>query len=125
MRLLRALELFRPYGAQVTLHHVMAFLCVAENEGVSVQDVTLRGGFSQSTASRSLRGCGPPTSGWAKPPALGLVEPFLCPSDERRHVIYLTPAGRRLRERLAEALGPAAVRRAPDAARRQGSRDAD
>jgi len=91
---------FRGMNSRVSLSEVIAFLYICENEGLSVQELAYVTGMSQSAASRNLRGLGRPTSPWAKPPALGLVDPFLRPSDERSHVLHLSEDVEALRDRL-------------------------
>lgn len=98
--ILEALSLFRALNARVSVNEIIAFLYTCENEGLSVQELAFIAGMSQSTASRSLRGLGPPGTAWARPPALGLVEPFLHPTDGRSHLLHLTEEGARLREQL-------------------------
>ena len=97
---LQAIALFKAMDARVSVNEVICFLYAAENEGLTVQDMADIAGMTQSTASRSLRALGPPDSPWSQPPALGLLEAYLNPTDARSHVIHLTGAGRALRDRL-------------------------
>jgi len=97
---LQAIALFKAMDARVSVNEVICFLFAAENEGLTVQDMADLAGMTQSTASRSLRALGPPESPWSQPPALGLLEAYLNPTDARSHVIHLTAAGRALRDRL-------------------------
>ena len=72
-----------------------------ENEGLSVQELAYvaersrnpppRGAFAHSVDR---------ASDWAHPPALGLVDAFLNPTDGRSHVVHLSDKGRALRDRL-------------------------
>ena len=98
--ILDALLAFRALNPRVSVTEIIAFLYTCENEGLSVQELAFITGMSQSAASRNLRSLGRPGTPWAKPPALGLVDPFLRPSDGRSHVLHLSEAGERLRERL-------------------------
>ena len=98
--LLEAMIAFRAVSKRVTVSEIIAFLYTCENEGLSVQEFAYIAGFSQSAASRNLRALGRPNTPWALDPALGLIEPFLSPSDARSHVLHLTDQGRVLRERL-------------------------
>jgi DNA-binding MarR family transcriptional regulator len=98
--LLEALLIFRALDPRVSVSEIIAFLYTCENEGLSVQELAYITGMSQSAASRNLRALGRESSPWAKPPALGLVDPFLRASDGRSHVLHLSEEGRRLRERL-------------------------
>jgi DNA-binding MarR family transcriptional regulator len=97
---LEALAAFKTVDARISVNEIVAFLYTCENEGLSVQELAYVAGLTQSTASRSLRALGPSGSGWSQPPALGLVEPYLNPSDGRSHVVHLTEKGRALRDRL-------------------------
>ena len=105
--LLEALIAFRALKAQISVNEIVAFLYTCENEGLSVQELAFITGMSQSAASRNLRALGRADSPWSKPPALGLVEPYLRPSDARSHVLLLTPEGEQLRDRLDEIIGRA------------------
>ena len=98
--LLEAILALKALDARISVNEIVAFLYVCENEGLSVQEFAYVAGLTQSTASRSLRSLGRPESGWAQPPALGLVEAFLNPTDGRSHVVHLTDLGRDLRDRL-------------------------
>ena len=98
--LLEALLALKALDPRISVNEVVAFLYTCENPGLSVQELAYVAELTQSTASRSLRALGPPDSDWSQLPALGLVEPFLNPSDGRSHVIHLSPRGREVRERL-------------------------
>src|SRR5262249_18572735 len=100
--LLQAMHAFKALDIRLSLNEAIAFLYVAENEGLSAQEVADLAGMTQSTASRSLRALGPAGSPWSQPPAVGLVEAFLNPNDGRSHVVHLTARGREVRERLDE-----------------------
>jgi DNA-binding MarR family transcriptional regulator len=102
--LLDALLVMRALSARITVNEILAFLYTCENEGLSVQELAYVAEMSQSAASRSLRSLGPADSPWSKPPALGLVKAYLHPSDGRSHLLHLTEAGQRLRERLDEII---------------------
>ena len=111
--LLQALHLFKALDPRVSVNEAIAFLYAAENDGLTVQEVAYLAGFTQSTASRSLRALGRADSEWAQAPALGLLEAYLNPQDGRSHVIQLTDHGREIRDRLdaiihqAVTIGPA------------------
>lgn len=110
--LLEALLAFRSLSTHVTVSEIIAFLYTCENEGLSVQELAFITRMSQSAASRSLRGLGRPGTPWAQSPTLGLVEPFLRPSDGRSHVLHLTEDGERLRDRLDAMIRKAVTIRA-------------
>lgn len=90
--------------ARISVNEIVAFLYVCENEGLSVQELAYVAGLTQSTASRSLRSLGRAGSDWAQPPALGLVDAFLNPTDGRSHVVHLSDRGRTLRDKLDEMI---------------------
>jgi DNA-binding MarR family transcriptional regulator len=98
--LLEALLAIKALEPRISVNEIVAFLYTCENEGLSVQELAYVARLTQSTASRSLRALGLPGSDWAQPPALGLVDAFLNPSDGRSHVIRLSDKGRDLRDRL-------------------------
>ncbi|WP_293382935.1 hypothetical protein [Phenylobacterium sp.] len=116
--LIRALDAFRALSPQVNLHQIIAFLLVAENEGLLVGHVCALAGFSQSTASRSLRANGVAGTPWAVPPALGLVEACRVSRFASGHAIFLTPAGRDLRDALDAMLAPSQGHAVASAGRR-------
>lgn len=103
--LLRALAVLHDLHPGVTLHQVIAFLYVAESEGKTVRDLTTTAGLTQSTASRSLRACGPRESPWAVAPTLGLIEAYLAEWDGRSHQMFLSKKGRLLRDQLDAIIG--------------------
>jgi DNA-binding MarR family transcriptional regulator len=92
--------LLKSLEPRISVNEVIAFLYAAENEGLTVQDMAYVAGLTQSTASRSLRALGPKGSEWSLPPALGLLEAYLNPTDGRSHVIQLSDKGREVRDRL-------------------------
>lgn len=98
--LLRALRLFKAIDPGLSLNEVIVFLCACEREGSSIQALSQAAGLSQSTASRSVRALGPPDSDWSRPPAVGLLRPFIAPNDARSHVVFPTPRGLELRAEL-------------------------
>ena len=118
--LLEALMIFRSLSPKVSLSEVIAYLYICENEGLSVQELAYVTGMSQSAASRNLRGLGRAGTPWAKAPALGLVEPFLRPSDGRSHVLHLSEAGERLRGHLDGVIARAVPIQSRPASRRLG-----
>ena len=105
--LLEAILALKALDARISVNEIVAFLYVCENEGLSVQELAYVAGLTQSTASRNLRSLGRPGSAWARPPALGLVDASLNPTDGRSHVVHLTDRGAALRHRLDELIGRA------------------
>jgi DNA-binding MarR family transcriptional regulator len=102
--ILEALVALRVVSPRISVNEIVAFLYTCENEGLSVQELAFVSGMTQSTASRSLRSLGRPGTDWAQAPALGLIEPYLHPSDGRSHLLHLTEEGRRLRDQLDEII---------------------
>ena len=102
--LLEAILALKALDARISVNEIVAFLYTCENEGLSVQELAYVAGLTQSTASRSLRSLGRPGSDWAQPPALGLVDAFLNPTDGRSHVVHLSDRGRALRDKLDEMI---------------------
>jgi len=98
--ILDAMLAFRAINPRVSVSEIIAYLYTCENEGLSVQELAYVTGMTQSAASRNLRALGQAGTPWAKSPALGLVSPFLSPSDGRSHVLHLSEEGVRLRDRL-------------------------
>jgi DNA-binding MarR family transcriptional regulator len=102
--LLEAILALKTLDPRIGVNEIVAFLYTCENEGLSVQELAYVAKLTQSTASRSLRSLGMPDSPWSQPPALGLVEAFLNPSDGRSHVVHLSPKGRNVRDQLDEII---------------------
>jgi DNA-binding MarR family transcriptional regulator len=102
--LLEAILALKALDPRIGVNEIVAFLYTCENEGLSVQELAYVAKLTQSTASRSLRSLGRPDSPWAQPPALGLVEAFLNPTDGRSHVIHLSAKGREMRDRLDQII---------------------
>ena len=102
--LLEAILALKALDARIGVNEIVAFLYVCENEGLNVQELAHVADLTQSTASRNLRSLGRPGSAWARPPALGLVDAFLNPTDGRSHVVRLTDRGEALRDRLDELI---------------------
>ena len=97
---LECVELFRGSGVQVTLTQVMAFLYIAENEGLSITELGLVCGTTLPTASRAARSLYPSERPEALPPFLGLVEPHQHPAIAHGRLLHLTGAGEQLRDRI-------------------------
>jgi DNA-binding MarR family transcriptional regulator len=98
---LATLAAFQRLYPAITVNEVVAFLCLSENEGVSLRDLARLTGLSEPTTSRSIRTFGPAAGAWGRGPRLGLVEAFRHPDDHRTRVLRLTAAGAGFRARLA------------------------
>ncbi len=99
--LLEALELFRGADPNTRLSTVLAFLYLCENEGFCVSELAAAADMTLATASRAARSLTAPDAPGALPPALGLAE--VRPLGKVR-ALYLTAAGRALRDRLDQTI---------------------
>lgn len=97
---LAALELLRKAHASIQLNEVVAYLYIAENEGINVSELAQLAGFGSSLASRTARRLAAAGASHALAPALGLVELSVQGNDARGRVLTLSPDGRRLRDQL-------------------------
>lgn len=103
--LLEGLELFRDIYPGITIGNMIAFLYTCENEGLTILDLAQVTGFYLATASRTIRAFLEPDADGVLSPELGLVE--IVPSP-RGKALYLTEAGRRLRDELQGIIAEAA-----------------
>ena len=97
---LAVLELFRGMTTDLWINNVLTFLYVCENEGASVSEIAQVARLLEATASRSIRSFAEPDAPGAMKPALGLVELREDPDDGRGRLVYLTPKGRAVAERI-------------------------
>jgi DNA-binding MarR family transcriptional regulator len=100
---LQVLEDFRNLSPEVILTDLVVFLYVCENEGINVSELAQVAKLTEATASRRSRALAPQKMPGAISPALGLVEAF-AGEDARQRLLFLTPAGRELRNRFADAI---------------------
>jgi DNA-binding MarR family transcriptional regulator len=99
--MLAGLVVFRHTDKNLPLGSIMAFLHVCSEEGVPVTDLAHLYAFSESSSSRYVRTLTrAPPGGKRK----GLVRVVRHAGDGRRHLVYLTEDGRRLRDEIAVAL---------------------
>jgi len=101
---LESMERLRAYGDGMTFNAMLVLMYVAENEGINVSELAQICRLTEATASRSARALASPESPGAMPPALGLIELRQDPYDGRGRLLYLTAAGRKLRDRLDETI---------------------
>lgn len=101
---LQALEAARNHSAAITLTDLVAFLYVAENEGINLKELAATCRLTDSTASRTARSLAVAEFRDALPPALGLLDVRPNPTDRRGRTLYLTERGRRLRDELDSAI---------------------
>ena len=109
--LLEALELFRQLHAGVSLGQMIAFLYVAENEGLTLADLAEITGFYLATASRTIRSFAEPDADGALGPALGLIE---VRHTGRGKAVFLTAAGANWRAHLNRLISAAVPIRSPE-----------
>jgi DNA-binding MarR family transcriptional regulator len=102
--LLEAIEVFRDRSLDVCVNEVVAFLYVCENEGVGVNELARICRLSNPTASRSVRGLAGGEAAGGLSSSMGLVWYARDPNDGRGKLIFLTEAGRRLRDELDEII---------------------
>lgn len=100
---LQVLEDFRKMNPDVILTDLLVFLYVCENEGINVSELAQVARLTEATASRRSRALAPKDMPGAIAPSLGLIEAFEG-EDARQRVLFLTPAGRELRNRIADAI---------------------
>jgi hypothetical protein len=99
--LLEALEFFRCADPNIRLSTVLAFLYLCENEGFCVSELAAAAGMTLATASRAARSLAASDAPGALPPALGLAE---LRAEGKVRALYLSAAGRALRDRLDETI---------------------
>ena len=101
---LSALEQVRTLHPGVNLTQMLAWLYIAENEGLSVTELSLALGTTVATASRTVRVLYGEGHSEALGPSVGLVEPRRNPSIPHARLLYLTPKGEQLRHRIDELI---------------------
>jgi len=106
---LDTMERLRDLGDGMTFNAMLVFMYVAENEGINVSELAQICRMTEATASRSARALAAPESPGALPPSLGLVELRQDPFDGRGRLLFLTAAGRRLRDKIDETIRRADV----------------
>lgn len=97
---LEALEILRQAEPAISLTHTLAFLYICENEGLNVSELAEVCRTTIATASRTARALTAPNSPDSLKPAAGWVESRTNPTDSKGRVLYLTPTGRNLRDRI-------------------------
>jgi DNA-binding MarR family transcriptional regulator len=102
---LEALERLRKVEPHVTFMHALTFLYVAENEGLNVSELAMICRTSRATASRNARGLGDRSAMGALAPYAGLIEQRRNPASAHGRLLFLTAAGRRLRDDIDALIG--------------------
>jgi DNA-binding MarR family transcriptional regulator len=102
--LIRVLEVLRRFDPDMPIQYALSFLTVAQNEGLSIRDLSERLGIAQSSASRNVAAL----SRWRSfdRPGHDLVQAVEDPQERRRKVVTLTETGRALAEELCALLSP-------------------
>jgi DNA-binding MarR family transcriptional regulator len=96
--LLAALEPFRAIRGTMPLQYVVAFLLVAEEEGLGVGDYAKRAGVSVSVMSRHLLDIGERNRDMEE--GFGLVTYRANPMELRKHEYMLTDKGRAMAHQI-------------------------
>jgi DNA-binding MarR family transcriptional regulator len=98
--MLAGLNKLRLAGKNLPLGSILAFLHVCGEEGIPVTDLAHLYAFSESSSSRYVHALtrSPPDG-----KRQGLVRVVRHAGDGRRHLVYLTEDGRRLRDEIAAA----------------------
>jgi DNA-binding MarR family transcriptional regulator len=104
---LEVLEAMRDRDQGILLNSVVAFLYVAENEGIGVKELAYLCRLNEATTSRCVRALASADAPGALPPALGLVSLSQNPRDARGRSISLTDEGRILCARIDAAIARA------------------
>lgn len=100
--LVRVLEAFRLLDPDLPIQYALSFLTIAQNEGLSIRDLSERLGIAQSSASRNVAAL----SKWHSFGKEGhdLVQSEEDPRERRRKIVTLTPKGRSLARQLASLI---------------------
>lgn len=105
--LLACLALLRQKAPQINVSEILAFLYIAENEGIRVKELSELMGATPATASRAARALVSKGDPGALPPSLGWL---IMGSNDREKIsrhLYLTPLGAEISERLDMLIGRA------------------
>jgi DNA-binding MarR family transcriptional regulator len=97
---LECLERCRRQNRPMSLSHVLAFLYIAENQGLNVTELADICRTTTATASRTARAMLDEGAMDALPPFFGLVEARPNPQDSKGRVLFLTTTGEQLRNEI-------------------------
>lgn len=102
--LVRVLEALRTLDPDLPIQYALSFLTIAQNEGLSIRDLSERLGIAQSSASRNVAAL----SKWHSFGKAGhdLVQAEEDPRERRRKIITLTERGRELATQLSDLIQP-------------------
>lgn len=95
---------FREIDEYVTPQMIQVFLLVAQQPGLTAQQLAKETGLHLSTISRNLTALGE----WHRlgKPGLNLIENVEDPHERRRRIAFLTVNGRNLAKRVLQTLDP-------------------
>lgn len=102
--LVRVLEALRTLDPDLPIQYALSFLTIAQNEGLSIRELSERLGIAQSSASRNVAAL----SKWHSFGKAGhdLVQAEEDPRERRRKIITLTDRGRELAAQLSDLIQP-------------------
>jgi DNA-binding MarR family transcriptional regulator len=100
--MLAGLNALRRTDKELHLGSILAFLHVCSNEGVPITDLAHLYAFSESSTSRYVHALTRPSPRGKRSGLIRVVRPT---ADARRHLVYLTEDGRRLRDEIAATFG--------------------
>lgn len=99
---LRVVEAFRTIDVEMPIQTAATFLIIAENEGISQQDIKDRLGMASSTASRNVAALSERHR--LGKPGYNLVVQREDLEDRRRKTHHLTPQGRAVLRQVIDSL---------------------
>lgn len=99
--LFRAIEAMRAASGRLTLRQAIAFLCICESEGLSLQELAFVSRLSKQTASLAVKFMAAKDSEHQAAPLLRLEKH---PSDARLLQVFLDDGGRSLRDEINAAI---------------------
>lgn len=101
-KLVKVMGLMRKYDREMPVHHVIALLYVASNEGCPVTDVVEALGVTSPTGTRVTTRL---ADGSASITGIGLLRIEINHKDRRFRCLFLTRAGRQLVNQVESILG--------------------
>lgn len=104
---LQILEVFRAIDPDMLMGEAVSFLMIAQGEtpegGISVTDLSNKGGFALSSASRYVQSLGKMDR--HRRPGFEIVSDEVDPMERRKKILRCTPKGRRIVTQLRNAMG--------------------
>jgi DNA-binding MarR family transcriptional regulator len=104
---LQSLEQLRRVQPRLNLMHVITFLYICENEGLNVSELAQICHTTRASASRNARSLADRTSAGALAPYAGWVQTAPNPANPHGRQLYLTRAGRAMRDQLDTVIAEA------------------